>query len=155
MVWESIDLASATMTFWPSKTEARSPKALVVAMHDELVAVLHELPQGLGKAPVFPSLYGKKSGSGGGLSNQFAALMHRAGVVVKLGREKKGKGRQTQSKGFHSFRHTMISRMADEAVPADVRKAIAGHSSDEIHNRYVHLSLDAQRKAISKMKGIQ
>lgn len=155
MVWEAIDFASATMTFWPSKTEARSPKALAVAMHDELVEVLRELPLGVGKAPLFPSLCGKKPGSGGGLSNQFKALMERAGVVVKLGKEKTGKGRQTQSKGFHSFRHTMISRMADEAVPADVRKSIAGQSSDEIHNRYVHLSLDAQRKAISKMKGIQ
>ena len=154
MVWEAIDFDSSTMTFWPSKTEARSPKALVVAMHDELVAVLRELPQGVGRAPLFPSLYGKKSGSNGGLSNQFAVLMERAGVVVKLGKVKTGKGRQTKSKGFHGLRHTMISRMADEAIPADVRKAIAGQSSDEIHNRYVHLSLDAQRKAISKMKGI-
>lgn len=155
LVWEKIDFSSRTLTFWPSKTEAKSTKPLVVAMHPELIKVLRELPQGIGKAPLFPSLHGKKSGSGGGLSNKFATLMEQARVVVKLGKEKKGKGRQTRSKGFHSLRHTMISRMADEAIPADVRKAIAGQSSDEIHSRYVHLSLEAQRKAITKMKGIQ
>ena len=155
LVWETINFDSGTLTFWPSKTRATSPKPLVVAIHKELLEVLRELPRGVGKAPLFPALFGKESGSGGGLSNQFAALMSRAGVIVKLGKEKAGKGRQTRSKGFHSLRHTMISRMADEAVPADVRKAIAGQSSDEIHNRYVHLSLEAQRKAISKMKGIQ
>jgi integrase len=155
LVWENIDLPSATLTFWPNKTAAKSSKALVIAMHPELVQVLRELSQGIGKAPVFPSLFGKKPGSGGGLSNQFSALMNQAGVVVKLGKEKAGKGRRTRSKGFHSLRHTMISRMADEEIPADVRKAIAGHGSDDIHNRYVHLSLDAQRAAITRLKGIQ
>jgi integrase len=155
LVWENINLSSATLVFWPSKTEAKSTKQLVVALHPELVQVLRELPQGIGKAPLFASLFGKKSGSGGGLSNQFSALMTRAGVIVKLGKEKAGKGRRTRSKGFHSLRHTMISRMADEEIPADVRKAIAGHSSDDIHNRYVHLSLDAQRAAITRLKGIQ
>jgi integrase len=77
--------------------------------------------------------------------------MAKAGIDRGKGEGKKGKGRQTRAKGFHSLRHTMISRMANAEVSADVRKAIAGHSTDTAHRRYTHLSLDAQRRAVEKL----
>jgi len=48
----------------------------------------------------------------------------------------------------------MISNFANADIPADVRKKIAGHSSDEIHRRYVHLDLSAQRRAIERIGSI-
>lgn len=154
LLWKNIDLASGVLTFWPTKTAAKSAKPLSVAMHTELVHAMSDLPRGIENAPVFPSLYGKKPGSNGGLSNQFSAIMRKAGVVVALGKEKAGKGRRTRSKGFHALRHTMISRMADAEVSPDVRRAIAGHSSDAIHRKYTHLSLDAQKAAVAKIKAV-
>ncbi|MEI6033792.1 MAG: tyrosine-type recombinase/integrase [Verrucomicrobiae bacterium] len=154
LTWGNVDLTAAVMTFRPAKTEKTDSKPLVIAMHSELVETLQALPQGIAKAPVFPSLYGQKPGSAGGLSNQFAAVMKKAGVVVALGREKAGKGRQTRSKGFHALRHTMISRMANAEISSDVRRSIAGHSSDAMHSKYTHLSLDAQKVAVKKMEAI-
>jgi hypothetical protein len=37
---------------------------------------------------------------------------------------------------------------------ADVRKQIVGHSSDDIHGRYVHLDLSLQAKAIANLPGL-
>ena len=74
-----------------------------------------------------------------------------AGIKMTLGAEKTGKGRRMRGKSFHSLRHTMISRLANEGVNADVRKTIAGHGSDSAHKRYVHLSLESQRKAVADM----
>lgn len=105
-------------------------------------------------APLFPSLHGRKPGLHGGLSNEFFRLMSRAGVTVRKGREKKGAGRQFNSKGFHSLRHTMVSRFADADVPTDVRRAIAGHSSDAMHRKNVHLNVDTQRNALAKLAGV-
>jgi len=154
LTWGNVDLAAAVLTFKPSKTARTDIKPLVIAMHSELVDTLKQLPQGIAKAPLFLSFYGQKPGSAGGLSNQFSTAMKNAGVLVTLGEKKSGKGRQTRNKGFHALRHTMISRMADAEISSDVRRAIAGHSSDAMHSKYTHLSLDAQKVAVKKMKAI-
>jgi len=44
--------------------------------------------------------------------------------------------------------------MANAEVSADVRKQTVGHSSDEIHQRYVHLELTLQKSALSKLDSI-
>jgi integrase len=105
-------------------------------------------------APLFPSLYGKESGSYGGLSNAFARLMEKAGIRPPMGVAKNGKGRQFRALGYHSLRHSFISRLANAQVPADVRKEIVGHSSDDIHRRYTHLSLALQEKAIGRLSSV-
>lgn len=154
LTWGSVDLEKKTLTFRPSKTRAKDAKALAVALHSDVVATLNKLPRGIANAPLFPSLHGRKPGSHGGLSNEFARLMVKVGIDRERGEEKKGKGRRTNAKSFHSLRHSMISRMANAEVSADVRKAIAGHSSDEAHKRYTHLSLDAQRRGLRALPSL-
>jgi integrase len=154
LTWSNVDLEKKTLTFRPSKTRAKDAKALAVALHSDVIAALKKLPHGIANAPLFPSLHGRKPGSHGGLSNEFARLMVKAGIDRERGEEKKGKGRRTNAKSFHSLRHSMISRMANAEVSADVRKAIAGHSSDEAHKRYTHLSLDAQRRGIGALPSL-
>jgi integrase len=105
------------------------------------------------KAPIFTNLYRKSPGSHGGLSNAFARLMHLAGIRAPLGPEKQGKGRQFRTLGFHSLRHS-FSTLANSEVPVDVRKEIVGHSSEDIHRRYVHLHLMLQEKAIANLPSL-
>jgi integrase len=154
LTWGNVDLEKKTLTFQPSKTRKTDAEPLVVALHSDVTAALKKLPRGIANAPLFASLHGRKPGSHGGLSNEFARLMKAAGIDRKRGNETEGKGRRTNAKSFHSLRHSMISRMANAQVSADVRKAIAGHSSDEIHRRYTHLSLDAQRRGIGALPSL-
>lgn len=154
LTWGNVDFEKRTLTFRPSKTRRKNCKPLAVAMHADVVAALGELEPGTPAAPLFPRLYGRKPGSHGGLSNEFARLMVKAGVGRERGEEKEGRGRRTCAKSFHSLRHSMISRMANAQVSADVRKAIAGHASDSAHKRYTHLSLGAQRVAIDAMPSL-
>ncbi|MFZ4778407.1 MAG: tyrosine-type recombinase/integrase [Terrimicrobiaceae bacterium] len=150
LTWGSIDQETKTISFTPQKTK----KKIVVAMHEELVTTLGKLTRGIGKAPLFPSLHGRKPGSSGGLSNQFAAIMKTTGVLATLGVEKEGKGRQTRDKSFHSLRHTFVSRLANADISRDVRKKMAGHASDRAHDHYTHLELAAQRAALAKIEAI-
>jgi len=46
------------------------------------------------------------------------------------------------------------SSLENAEVPADVRKQIVGHSSDQIHKRYVHLELALQAKAIANLPNL-
>jgi hypothetical protein len=80
--------------------------------------------------------------------------MAKAGVRAPLGEKKQGKGRQFKALGFHSTRHAQISNLSNADVSPDVRKKIAGHSTDEVHRRYVHLELSAQRRAIEKIPSV-
>jgi len=158
LTWQNIDLAGRALTFRDEKTSARkrrSERDTTVFLHTDLVKYLEQLPAGDDPtAPLFPSLYGKRSGSYGGLSTAFNRIMQRAGVRVPLGEKKHGKGRRFKALGFHSTRHALISNLSNADVSSDVRKKIAGHSSDEVHRRYVHLELSAQRRAIEKIPSV-
>ncbi len=151
LTWTNIDLADSTVTFRPQKT--RDANAVITAvLHAELRDFLMQMEvpaNDAPNAPLFPSLYGRSTGSHAGLSNEFTQMMRAAGIDRTAGVEKKGKGRQFNKLGFHSLRHSFISNLANADVSADVRREIAGHSSDQVHSRYVHLNLETQRRALS------
>ena len=158
LTWENIDLGAGRLTFRDQKTSKRKKgraKETALCLHPDLVTYLESLHAGDDPhAPLFPSLHGKKSGSGGGLSNAFNRIMEKARIHAPKGEKKTGKGRQFRQLGFHSLRHTMISNLANADVSADVRKQFAGHSSDEVHRRYTHLELETQRRAIARIPSI-
>jgi integrase len=143
------------LRFREAKTSHRKQRAserdTTVMMAKDMVEYIKSLPIPIKKdAPLFPSLYGKKSGSAGGLSNAFVRLMDKAGIDREQSEERKGKGRRFSALSFHSLRHTMISRLANSDAPEAVRKAMSGHSTDEAHRRYIHQDLEAQKRVVAK-----
>lgn len=155
LTWSNVDLKSGSLSYVPSKTRRKNPEPTVRYMPLETIAYLNSIQQGVGMAPIFPNLYGRASGSHAGLSNEFNRLMNKAGIVVPLGQKKEGKGRRFRKKGFHSFRHYSISRMAETSIPEATRRVMAGHSAtSKEHERYVHGSEKAQRKALAKMPSL-
>jgi integrase len=103
-------------------------------------------------AKLCPTLAGKSTGGNRGLSRMFQHVMAAAGIYSDRGVEKKGKGRQFKTLGFHSLRHTFVSELANADVPADVRRQISGHSDEKIHERYTHLGLDTKRRALAHLR---
>lgn len=156
LTWNAIDLSAHTLSFRPKKTAKRKGnKETTIALHQDLVAYLDSLPvTDVAGQRLFPSLAGRESGSHGGLSNAFNRLIDKAGITVPVGVEKEGKGRQFRALGFHSLRHSFISRLANKEISADVRKELVGHSSDEIHQRYTHLDLSLQRQAVGQLSSV-
>ena len=150
LTWGQVDMDAGVVTVTPAKTD----KPIRQPMAAELREYLATQPAGVGKRPLFPALAGRITGREGGLSNEFGRLMERAEIVVPLGREKKGRGRQVRTKSFHSLRHTFVSRLANADVSADVRKALAGHDTDEAHARYTHLAFTKQTDALAKLSAI-
>jgi len=58
-----------------------------------------------------------------------------------------------QAKTFHSLRHTFVSLMANSGVSQELRKELAGHSSD-VHRIYTHHSPVALKGAIEAIPGL-
>jgi integrase len=153
--WDSYDPVNHRLSFRPKKTGKRTRKNTVIALHADIVNYLDSLPvSDVPGQKLFPGLSGRASGGHAGLSNAFNRLMAKAGIRVQVGVEKQGKGRQFKLQGFHALRHSFVSRLANADVSADIRKELVGHSSDEIHRRYVHLDSSLQEKAIGKLSSV-
>jgi integrase len=153
LTWKNVNLESGSISYIPSKTRRKNPEPTRRYMPVETLEYLKGLALKSSSGPLFPRLYGRTSGSHGGLSNEFNRLMVKAGITIPLGQKKEGRGRQFRKKGFHSFRHFSITRMAETDIPDAQRRLLAGHSSDsKTHTRYIHANEAAQKKALAKLK---
>jgi len=150
--WRSVDLVERTITFRQRKTETR----VVIPIHPELHEHLLSLPSpDRVDAPVFPTLYGVKSGGHRGLSVGFAAVMARAGIRSgKLRERAKGVSRSVAALSFHSLRHSFTSALANAGVSPELRMKLTGHKSTDMHGIYSHHELETIRAAIEQLPRI-
>ena len=157
LTWSCINLENRTpsgkadpaIRLITSKTQ--TPLALPIL--NDLASWLTSQPRGVGKAPLFPSLYGKATGGKYGLSRQFGAIVREAGITHRV-TERHGEGRTTVCKSFHSLRHGLVSALANAGIPPDVRKKIVGHSSDKIHAIYSQHTAALLRSALDSLPSV-
>jgi integrase len=149
MRWNAIDLERQILTFTPSKTK----KPVTIPLRSELERQLLKSP-GVGKAFLFPSLAGQRTGGKSGLSGQFAAIMTRAGIVGKI-TQHTAEGRKNSSLSFHSLRHSFNSAMANAGVSQEIRMKLTGHSSAEMNKGYTHHELEPLRAAIGQIPSVE
>lgn len=85
-----------------------------------------------------PTLYAmyKRSGSGP-VSRRIVRLFNRCGIVTSV---ESGNGVARPLCGFHSLRHTFVSRCAAAGVDRAVIQALVGHSSARMTEHYTHLA---------------
>ena len=56
-------------------------------------------------------------------------------------------------RGYHAFRHSFASNLADAGVDQRVTDELMGHSTVEMQKRYRHLFLDQRRAAVLSVFG--
>lgn len=134
--WENVNFELRQIRYFPFKSnrgQSRRPdwkkhvrRQLEVPLMPEVEAHLLSLPSSDDAATkVSPALATKSTGGNRGLSSMFQRVMAAAEIRSDRGVEKKGKGRQFKTLGFHSLRHTFVSELANADVPADVRRQSA------------------------------
>ena len=148
--WEAIDLEAGILRVQTAKTDTE----IVAPLHPDLEKWLRSCRRGIGKAPVFPDLAGKRTGGAGGLSAQFARLLKKAGIIRKTIRSGDGAGHRTSNLSYHSLRHSFVSALANEGVAPDVRQRLAGHADAKVHARYTHHEIENLRAAVAKLPGL-
>jgi integrase len=146
LCWESVDLDAGLLRIETQKTG----RLVVLPMQPGFASWLSQRQRGIGKAPVFPALAGKRIGGAGGLSVQFRHIVAAAGITGRVV-TREGKGRTTNSKTFHALRHSFISQLANAGVPPEIRQKLAGHASLSAHQIYTHHEIEALRCAIEKL----
>jgi len=53
---------------------------------------------------------------------------------------------------FHDLRHTFNTRLLEAGIIQDVRKALMGHASNDVHSAYTHVELPIKRESIRKLE---
>jgi len=134
---------------------AQKTGALVTSiLRPEFSEWLNQQPAAIGKAPVFPSLYGKRVNGEHGLSMQFRGIMEQSGISERVTSPRGAKGRTRNSKGFHSFRHTFTSELANADVAPEIRQKLTGHKDAKVHAGYTHTSIKTLKRATSKLPSL-
>ena len=154
LTWRNVDLERGLLTFQAQKTSRRkrgADKDTVVDLHPDLAAYFANLQPGVPLAPIFPSLHGRSVGSESGLSAAFRRLMDKAGVISPV---RAGK-RQFRALSFHSLRHTFCTQLHSAGVPMELRKALAGHSSDAMAANYTETSRSLTAAAIAQLPSVE
>lgn len=121
-------------------------------IHQDFKKWLKQQETGIGNAPVFPTLFGKKVNGKMGLSSQFRGIMKDARITEKVIAKAGDAGRARFSKGFHAIRHTFVSTLANANVPMEVRQKLTAHSDKASHQIYTTLDLETFTAAVKKSR---
>ena len=86
---------------------------------------------------------------GAGASKAFRRIMERAGVAAGIARQaaQGSAGRNVSARSFHSLRHTFVTALSHANVAVELRKQLAGHSSEAQSLHYTHPEFAALRAA--------
>jgi integrase len=153
--WRNIDLVSEMKTI--RFQQEKSGEELVSIIHPELEDYLLSLP-----APksdddfLFPAVGQQAQRNVSPLSKTFRKLMSQARVQNRKVREAgKGAARTVYGLSFHSLRHSFSSILANAGVSEEMRMALTGHKSRDVHQRYTHHELERMRAAVSLLPRIK
>src|SRR5262249_1206114 len=152
LTWAAVDSNRELLVYEPAKTKRRKKKRKGIPLHPELKKELLKNP-GVGTAPILPSLAGRETGSTRGLSAEFKVIMLKAGVRGDVVRHT-ATGRKNETKGFHSFRHSFNSALANRGVAREVRQVLTGHASERMNEIYTHRELEPLRSAIAALPSL-
>lgn len=147
LLWRDVDFEREVIVLRPRKERRdRAAKKRETAILPELMDWL-STRRGVGKAPVFPTLHGKRSGGESGLSLTFRELMRSAKIQFRDVASETAM-REFYDLGFHSLRHTNVSLAANAGVPEEIRREHVGHASD-VHRTYTHREVAATQAAFA------
>jgi integrase len=138
LTWDNVNFDLRQIRYFPRKSNRRRSQAVVassqvrrpdwkkhvtgqleVPLMPEVESHLLSLPSSdAPEAKLCPMLGAKSTGGNRGLSRTFQSVMAAAGIYSDRGVEKRGKGRQFKTLGFHSLRHTFVSELANADMTA-------------------------------------
>jgi site-specific recombinase XerD len=113
-----------------------------------------------GLSPLHPRAFEivNKQGKSGHLSNQFAAILAKAGLREKKAHRRTGVGRggkrDESGLSFHSLRHTAVTMLKEAGIPHAVVQELIGHDSESMSAHYTHVGNEALKKAANALPDV-
>ena len=157
--WSNIDMDKKEVSLITRKTDRK----LTIPIAPAFMSHLKTLPVAADRnTPVHPqaaAVVGKQ-GRVGTLSNQFSAILVKAGFrdASSLKKQGTGKGRQAKRElnelSFHSLRHTAVTLLKEAGSPAAVVMELIGHDSEQMSEHYTHVGSEALKQAAESLPDV-
>ncbi len=126
------------LTIQPAKKKQRGGRTVVLPLPRWLAKMVVRLGD-------FKALH-HADNRNGKVSEGFIGWMVKAGIDPQ--RVERG-ARAVHIKSFHSFRHSMQSRLTAAGVSGELARLVTDHDSPQVARRYVHAEIQALREALS------
>lgn len=141
LAWE--DIRDGAVFVRTAKTGAK----VAIPLHPRLAEMLGDRR---GKGFIVPGMAKLYDDIGReGLAAKVGRLFRRCGIETSH----KVEGRRSVAAcGFHSLRHTFVSRCIESGIPPHVVQAVVGHASARMTERYTHLTDGAVLSAFAAMR---
>ena len=149
--WSSVNLADRVITVSPKKTIKSSRAKVTVPMTEPLQSMLQRRRADRADAAscVFPKVAARYKSNPDGIYKDTQKLLEAAGIKTQTGAdENTQRKRPITLYGFHSFRHTTATMLANSGVNPLVIKDILGHSTVSMTAHYSHVSIESKRDAV-------
>jgi integrase len=141
ITWADIDLENNIISVIPNKTAKHRIKVVLPIVAPLKNALLEIVKKDTPNAYLFPAhafAYDEGKGSYFLKQNNFAAILKEAGL-------------DTRYYTFHSWRHTLRTRLAEAGVSTETAMRICGHTTAEMSRHYDHdLHIEELRDALTK-----
>jgi site-specific recombinase XerD len=127
--------------FQPGKKRSRGGREVVLP----IPSYVSKMMKGVGD---FTSIR-KADNRNGRISNDFVEWLKKAGInplPVQRGK------RAVNLKSYHSFRHSMSSRLAAAGVDSTTARLVTDHDDEKVHRAYVHAEITALAEALKKAR---
>jgi integrase len=155
LTWEQVDFMAKSLVVGKSKTAAGSGR--IIPLNQRAIATLTHwrslFPNPQPKHFVFPA---EKYGLAG---NDRKLCSYAIDPSMPMLRWKVGweaaREKAKVSCRFHDLRRTFISRLAESQASDSTVMALAGHVSRAMMERYSHIRMEAKRRAVDDLSGIE
>lgn len=145
--WGNIDLANGVIAVTTRKTGSRVAIPILPDLGSKLAAMADKR-----RSPyVFPVIYRRVERYNGRVANISQCVnkaMRDCGIATSY--QHPHTKRRRPLCGYHSLRHTFVTRAIEAGVPVEIVAAIVGHASVEMTHHYTHVGVDALKQAFAR-----
>jgi len=147
--WKAIDIAKNNISVEPIKTK-RIKRKINIPIHPDFKIILEKLPNKTGY--VVPNLAKRYLERAGTVKTDFISILIRAGLGDSETRERGSKRRKF---GYHSFRTSFATIMANAGVPLAILADMMGDNVETAQKYYVNIHSSTKLDAIQSLSKVK
>ena len=149
LLWDSVNLNERVISLTPKKTRNSSKRTVTIPMTEPLFVMLQNRHADRDDAYVFSAASKRYKTNPDGIYKDTQALLTASGIQTQLDPDESAQRKRPVTQyGFHSFRHTCASMLANNNVNPLVIRDILGHSNIAMTSHYSHISIESKREAV-------
>lgn len=141
--WSDVDMEKRLISTIPQKTKKHGTK-VIIPIRQELYAELLKVE----KTGEYVNAKNAHAYSTGHIQDSISTLFEKAGITTS---EIDEQGKRHTITGFHSLRHTFVSKAVNSGISPMLIKDIVGHSSIDMTSHYHHTDIETTREMFNKV----